>query len=261
MNREFSNKTGIKGFHSLISLSARLSPITRRIFSLGSFVPSDAEKSKLSENSESQEGFTKNENFLIVCNHGSYLDILILYSVLKNPCFITSKDMQDTFFPGVMTRYSNCYALERHRKNRLKEDIKSITDRLLSGQNVVLFPEGTTGDGEKLLKFKSPIFDSAFQAKKKTQPVCLNYLSIDGNPLNGKNKDRVFWYGGSSFLKHFIGLCQTRRLECEMVLTSPLPPEETNRRELALKARRQIAREFKAVVSKSRFSGIQSEEL
>ena len=244
-----TNSFGLKENHDIISLSARLSPLTRRFFSSEKWeggLSAESAKKELRGNKEVQTKLgAKPENFLIVSNHASWLDVLILYSLLENPCFVTSRDIQSTFFFGVITKYSNCCALDRRRKKRLKEDIKAVTYRLFSGQNVILFPEGTTGDGKKLLKFKSPVFDSALQAKKRVRPVCINCLSIDGKPLSGKNKDRVFWHGGSSFLKHFIGLCQIRQVEYEIVFTPPLPTKDTNRRELALKAFHQIEREFK----------------
>ena len=189
----------------------------------------------------------KEENFLIVCNHCSYLDILILYSFLKNPCFIVAQDILGTRFLGNIAKYADSYGVERKRLNKLKEDISTIKNILLSGRNVILFPEGATGNGEALLQFKQPFFESAILSKKKVSPLCINYLLIDGEPLNRKNRDRVFWQGGRSILKHFFKLCQVQQIKCEIIFTTPLPSDNTNRSELSLKAYNNISNIFKTI--------------
>ena len=180
------------------------------------------------------------KNRLFVLNHSSYLDALIIYSVLKDPRFITSSNM--IFLLGMITKLSNCQAVGGRRC--LPQDIKEVTNLLISEQNVVLFPEATTGAGEKLLNFKSPFFHSAVQAKKEVQPVCLNYLSIDGQPLNQKNKDRVFWHGGCPLFRHFFRLCRVKKITVEIVFTLPLKTERSHRRDLAETAQAQIKREW-----------------
>ena len=186
-------------------------------------------------------------NFLIVCNHCSYLDILILYSFLENPCFIVARDILETKFLGSITKYADSYGVERNRRNKLKEDISAIKNILLTGRNVVLFPEGATGNGEVLLKFKQPFFESAILARKKVLPLCINYLFIDGELLSKENRDVVFWRGGHSILKHFFKLCQIQKVKCEIVFTPPLSPDNTSRSELSLKSYNHIANVFKPI--------------
>ena len=192
------------------------------------------------------EPSNKKENFLIVCNHLSYLDILILYSFLENPCFIVAKDILETRFLGSISRHAGAYGVERKKRNKLKEDIVAIKNILLTGRNVVLFPEGATGDGKSLQSFKSPFFKAAVLAKKKVFPLCINYILIDGKPLNEKNKDRILWRG-QPIVKHFFRFCQSQKVECEIVFTSPLPSSDTNRLQLSLNSSHHIASVFKPV--------------
>lgn len=186
----------------------------------------------------------KKENFLIICNHLSYLDILILYSFLENPCFIVAKDILKTKFLGSIPRYAEAYGVERKGRNKLKEDIEAIKNILLKGQNVILFPEGATGDGKFLKPFKSPFFNTAILAKKKVFPLCINYTLIDGKPFNEKNKDRILWRG-QPIVKHFFRFCQNQKVECEIVFTSPLPSSAVTRLELSLKSYNHITKVFK----------------
>ena len=188
----------------------------------------------------------KQENFLIVCNHLSYLDILILYSFLENPCFIVAKDILETKFLGSIPRHAEAYGVERKKLNKLKEDIEAIKNILLSGRNVILFPEGATGDGKSLKPFKSPFFNAAVLAKKKVFPLCINYILIDGKPFNEKNKNKILWRG-QPLIKHFFRFCQSQKVEGEIVFTTPLPSSDINRLELSLNSFNRIACVFKPV--------------
>ena len=191
-----------------------------------------------------EEPPNKKENFLIVCNHLSYLDILILYSFLENPCFVVAKDILETKFLGSIPRHAEAYGVERKKLNNLNEDITAIKNILLKGRNVVLFPEGATGNGKTLKPFKSPFFKSAILAKKKVFPLCINYILIDGKPFNEKNKDRILWRG-QPIVKHFFRFCQNQKVECEIVFTSPLSSDKINRSELSLKSYNHITKMFK----------------
>ena len=189
---------------------------------------------------------SKKENFLIVCNHLSYLDTLILYSFLENPCFIVAKDILETKFLGSIPRHAGAYGVERKKRNKLTENIEAIKNILLTGRNVVLFPEGATGDGKSLKPFKSSFFNAAVLAKKKVFPLCINYILIDGKSLNEKNKDRILWRG-EPLIKHFFRFCQSQKMECEIIFTSPLPSSDTNRLQLSLNSSHHITSVFKPV--------------
>ena len=189
------------------------------------------------------------ENFLIVCNHLSYLDGFILYSFLEKPCFTIAKDILESKYLGILPRYAEGYGIERNNKRKLKEDISIIKNNLIEGQNIVLFPEGTIGDGKELKKFKSSLFESAILAQKRILPLCLNYLSIKEEPLNQTNKHLILWRGGEyPILKHFFRLCQNKHIECEIVFNTPLLSQKSNNRhELSLKAFNCISKEFKPI--------------
>ena len=188
------------------------------------------------------------EIFLIVSNHLSYLDGFILYSFLENPCFTIGKDILESKYLGILPRYAEGYGVDRKSTNNLKEDISSLKNILDSGQNVVLFPEGTTGKGKELKQFKSSLFETAVLSQKKVLPLCLNYTSINDNSLNENNKGIIFWQEGEyPILKHFFRFCQNKKIECEITFTPPLSPQETSRQELSTKAYNSINKEFKPI--------------
>ena len=190
----------------------------------------------------------KKENFLIVCNHLSYLDGFILYSFLdSSSCFIIAKDILKSKYLGFLPKYAKGYGAERKNKNKLKKDISAIQHILNEEQNAVLFPEGSIGDGKSLKKFKTSFFESAVLAKKRVLPLCINYLSINDRPLNKENKNIIFWSGAYPILRHFFRFCQSRQIECEVSFGSPLSSQKTNRKELSTAAFNQISEKLKPI--------------
>ena len=189
----------------------------------------------------------KKENFLIVCNHLSYLDGFILYSFLDKPCFIIAKDILKLRYLGFLLRYAEGYGVERKNKTKLKKDISVIQSLLNEEQNIVLFPEGSIGDGKALKRFKASFFESAVLAKKRVLPLCINYLSINSRPLNKENKNIIFWGRGYPILRHFFRFCQSRQIECEVTFGSPLSSQKTNRKELSTAAFNQISEKLKSI--------------
>lgn len=151
------------------------------------------------------------KNYLIVSNHLSYLDVLIISSVLP-ASFITSVEISKDIFLGTLARLGGSLFVERRRKTRLLRDIKSVSAALAEGLNVVLFPEGTSTNGDTILPFKKTLFRSAISCGVEVLPVCIHYVKIDGIFVNKKNRDFVFWYGDMKFLPHFINLMKLKSI-------------------------------------------------
>lgn len=178
----------------------------------------------------------KNENFLIVSNHMSYLDILITSSVLPS-CFVTSVDMGETKFLGSLCELGGALFVERRHRGKIEEDTKNLAQTLKDGFNLVLYPEGTSTNGEKVMPFKKSLLMSAVRAQKNILPVCLKYLEVDGEPINLQNRDRVCWYGDIPFATHAANMMKTKSLKVELHFLEPIKvTPESSRHELAEKA-------------------------
>ena len=144
---------------------------------------------------------------LIVCNHLSYVDVLVLFT--RYPAlFITSKEIEETPLLGQITKLAGCFFTER-RKSRLTressdKEMALMKKRLSEGFNVFLFPEGTSSDGSKVLPFKAHFFQLAVDSKVIIQPIVLKY--------SGDNRDAIPWHGDMSFLPHFFGVCARKEI-------------------------------------------------
>lgn len=142
---------------------------------------------------------------LIVSNHLSYIDILILSSATPS-LFITSVEVQKTFFLGFISRLAGSLFVERRNKSRLREEIDRITDCLKKGFVITLFPEGTSSNGETIYPFKGALFSASRNSGIDFLPVCIKYNSINGKPISAVNRDLAYYYGDIQFFPHLMKL-------------------------------------------------------
>ncbi|MFA9408449.1 MAG: lysophospholipid acyltransferase family protein [Candidatus Dadabacteria bacterium] len=156
-----------------------------------------------------------NKNYMIVCNHLSYLDIFVVYSVLPS-VFIANSELEEEFPLGVVTKYGGGIFVERRNRSRLLGDMDNISSVLNMGLNIVLFPEGTTSDGQAVTAFKAPFLKSAINTGTDVLPLCLNYKRINGESLDEKSKDLIFYYGSITFFEHFFRLLKLKNIEVEL---------------------------------------------
>ncbi|MCM8763991.1 MAG: 1-acyl-sn-glycerol-3-phosphate acyltransferase [Candidatus Omnitrophica bacterium] len=165
-----------------------------------------------------------NKTYLIVSNHLSYTDVVVISSIFP-ACFITSVEIGKDFFLGTLARMGGSLFVERRKKTRLLMDLEAISAVLSEGLSVVLFPEGTSTNGERMLPFRKTFFRSAISCGVDVLPVCICYVSINGKPVNEKNRDLVFWYGDMRFFPHFMNLLKLSSIKVKLEI---LPPIQTS---------------------------------
>lgn len=177
----------------------------------------------------------KNASFLVVANHLSYLDIVAISSVLPS-LFISSMEVRSSPLLGSLARFGGTLFVERRKKAQLQREIGMIAEVMKEGVPVVLFPEGTSTDGEKVLPFKKSLMEAAFLSRRDVLPLCLAYSDQNGR-LSGSGKDSVYWYGAMTFLPHFIDLLKQRNITITVQVLEPLKIEKfTSRKEIAAAA-------------------------
>ncbi len=156
-----------------------------------------------------------NKNYMIVCNHLSYLDIFVIYSVLPS-VFIANSELEEEFPFGAVTKYGGGIFVERRNRSRLLGDMDNISSVLNMGLNIVLFPEGTTSDGQAVTAFKAPFLKSAINTGTDVLPLCINYKRINGESLDERSKDLIFYYGSITFFEHFFRLLKLKNIDVEL---------------------------------------------
>jgi 1-acyl-sn-glycerol-3-phosphate acyltransferase len=178
---------------------------------------------------------------LIISNHLSYIDVFVLSSLLPS-VFITSVELKNTAFLGALAGFAGSLFVERRKAGGLKKEIESVAFVLGQGFPVVLFPEGTTSNGDRVQEFKNSLFDSAVVTRADIIPVCLRYTRVNGERITPRNRDAVYYYGGVTFFKHFPKLLSRQSVDVEVLLLKAVKvhPHHT-RKDLAEMTRNAIA--------------------
>lgn len=157
---------------------------------------------------------------LIVANHLSYLDVLILASEVP-ALFVTSLEIKETFGLGHICQLAGCFFVERRKELRTPDtkhfEISSMREKLVQGHNILLFPEGTSSDGQSVLPFKATFFQLAIDTETAVQPICLKYT--------GANAQVIPWYGEMTFLDHLLKVCIQDSIHAKLIFLSNI---ETN---------------------------------
>jgi 1-acyl-sn-glycerol-3-phosphate acyltransferase len=171
------------------------------------------------------------KNVLVVSNHMSYLDILCISSVFPS-LYITSVEVQRTFFLGLMARLAGSLFVERRSKSLLLKEIDRIADVLKDGFTITLFPEGTSSNGDKVLPFKSALFSTAEKAGVKVRPICIKYTQINKGPVTPENRDLAFYYGDLEFFPHLLKLFFVKHMSVEITFIEPPDNLPADRKDL-----------------------------
>lgn len=169
---------------------------------------------------------------LFVSNHMSYLDIMILSSIMPS-LYITSVEVEKTFFLGLMSKLGGSLFVERRSKTKLLEEIDRIASVLKMGFSVTLFPEGTSSNGEKVLPFKGALFSTAENAGVPIQPICIKYELVNGKPVTAKNRDLLYYYGDIVFFPHLVKLFFVGKTDVSVTFLDKINTEGQERKVIA----------------------------
>ncbi len=183
-------------------------------------------------------------NYFMVCNHMSYFDIVVLSS-LQPAVFVTSVEMEKTFFLGDMAKWGGSFFVDRVNRRKMKEEVKALENLLNQNFNVFIFPEGTSTNGMHILPFKKSLFRVPYQAGLPILPICLKYRSIDGETFSQENCDRVCWYDDMTFAPHYLQLMGMKEMVVDVHYLNPLEPKDfESHGDLTEAARKQITETY-----------------
>lgn len=192
---------------------------------------------------------------LFIANHMSWIDIVVLGSLLPLT-FIARADMATWPIFGLFARLQRTIFVDRTRKMATGSAIQTISKRFADQEAVLLFAEGTTSDGHRVLPFRSALFGAvsgaALEHDATAQPVALAYQRRHGLPIARYARPEIAWYGDMTILPHLKGIIAGGPLEVDVWFGEPYPQEQmADRKALASLAQRQI-RAAVAVLSRNR---------
>jgi 1-acyl-sn-glycerol-3-phosphate acyltransferase len=192
---------------------------------------------------------------LILANHMSWLDIVALSTVMPLS-FVARADMAGWPIFGLFATLQRSIFVERTRKSATKSANHVLSERLLAGDPVVLFAEGTTSDGHRVLGFRSSLVGAAGELVAadgaRIQPVAIAYTRRSGLPIARGERPAIAWYGDMDLLPHFGGILAGGPIEVTISFCEALDPAIARERKQATSAAEAIVRNRAAALLRGR---------
>jgi len=177
-----------------------------------------------------------NSPILLISNHASYLDIIILGSLFKTS-FVAKKEIAKWPLLGILAKLQNTIFIDR-RVSSLKNQENQIIKHLNEKKNLVIFPEGTSSDGNRVLPFKSSlfnIFEKNLNSKILVQTITIVYKKINGIPMNRIERKNITWHSNMDLIPNIFNVLKKLSIEVEIIFNDEfLPSKEYDRKKLAL---------------------------
>jgi 1-acyl-sn-glycerol-3-phosphate acyltransferase len=146
---------------------------------------------------------------LILSNHVSWLDISVI-SALSPVVFVAKSEVARWPVFGWLAKLQRTVFIDRQARHQTGAATREIAGRLLGGDAVVLFAEGTSSDGTRVLPFRSALVGAVHHALGNSthhtsiivQPMSLAYVGFGGVPIGRALRERVAWYGDADLIPH-----------------------------------------------------------
>ncbi len=167
---------------------------------------------------------------LVVCNHVSWLDILVLGSTVP-VAFLSKAEVARWPLISRLARAGGTLFIERGGEGAARRSIEGICKAFKRRQSVAIFPEGTTGEGRTVLPFHPRLFAAAIESGKPVQPAALRYPHPSGvHP-------KVPYVGEQTLVGSILGILGCPSIQAEVFLGPAIDPDGLDRRRLADRTR------------------------
>ena len=166
---------------------------------------------------------------LMVANHNGYFDILIISAAAK-VSFVAKAEVAGWPLFGLMAKLQRSVFVDRGRRAAAVQSARVIRERLIAGEALALFPEGTSTDGNRIFPFKSALMgavesDLGSDGRHDyvpVQPVSITYVGFHGLPLGRENRPLYAWYGDMDLMPHIWEAFKTGPLDVVVEFHPPL---------------------------------------
>lgn len=195
---------------------------------------------------------TADRPVLFAANHVSYTDISILGSLIPGS-FVAKAEVAGWPLFGWLAKLQRTVFVDRRVRTTLSQR-EAMTQRLAAGDALILFPEGTSGDGNRVLPFKSALFSAAETARGAgpivVQPVSVAYTRLDGIPIGRLYRPFFAWYGEVELAPHIWSMVGLGTVEIVVEFHPPTVLDDCgSRKALARYCRGRIAGGVAAALS------------
>ncbi|UOA08070.1 1-acyl-sn-glycerol-3-phosphate acyltransferase [Methylobacter sp. S3L5C] len=177
------------------------------------------------------EGELPHPGTFLVCNHISWLDIIVIGQYLPAH-FVAKSDILSWPIIGYLSRQGGTIFIRRGDKKHIKATTEQMLWILKQNNNIIAFPEGTTTQGDDVLSFHASLFQPALLTKSAIQPVALQYY--------GLAKQQAPFVGDDDFLPHLIKMLSLDKIEVHVSFLPVINSSGSNRQSVSIEARELI---------------------
>jgi len=164
---------------------------------------------------------------LFVSNHVSWADILAIGS-LAPIAYVAKSEVGKWPLVGTAAKSQRTVFVDRSRRQQTGDAIAQIVQRLSSGTSVVLFAEGTSSDGNRVLPFRSALIGAVKEAGARAaggiliQPMSICYTGLHGIPMGRQHRPLVAWYGDLDFMPHIKNFIERGAVDAVVSYGEPI---------------------------------------
>jgi lyso-ornithine lipid O-acyltransferase len=176
---------------------------------------------------------------LFVSNHVSWADIIVIGS-LAPVAFVAKSEVASWPLVGATAKLQRTVFVDRTRRHQTSEAVAEIVRRLASGTSVVLFAEGTSSDGNRVLPFRSALLGVVEEAASRNniegfsiQPMSICYTGQQGIPMGRQHRPLVAWYGDQDFMPHIREFIEQGAVDAVVAYGEPVTADSgTDRKKM-----------------------------
>lgn len=184
--------------------------------------------------------FPRGWNGLAIANHLGYADILVLGSILPGT-FVSKADVARWPGIGFLASIAGTVYVDREDRAAAGAFAAELKARILAGDTLLLFPEGTSTRGETILPFKTTPFAAVAGIEGSTMlPLHVDVVEIEGVSATGLLRDAVCWHGDAELVPHLYRMSGLRNIRYRIVIGPPIPCEGHDRKTLARISREKV---------------------
>ncbi len=176
----------------------------------------------------SKEGEIPKQGILLVSNHISWLDIIVIGQYLP-AYFVAKNDISSWPVIGYLARQGGTIFIRRGDKQHIQSTAEKMVLLLKQNCNIIAFPEGTTTQGVEVLNFHSSLFQPALLTKSVIQPVALQY--------RGAAKEHAPFIGDDGFVPHLIKMLMLDKIEVQLSFLPVVHSLGKSRNEISIETR------------------------
>jgi lyso-ornithine lipid O-acyltransferase len=194
---------------------------------------------------------------LFVSNHVSWVDVVVIGS-LSPVAFVAKREVASWPLIGITAKMQRTVFVDRARRHQAADAVNEIVKRLTSGTSVVLFAEGTSSDGNRVLQFRSALIGAVKEAGRCAeqgiliQPMSICYTGQHGIAMGRRQRPLVAWYGDLDFVPHIKEFIARGAVDAVVTYGEPLAADAAADRKAMAKSLEDSVRQLTAATLRGR---------